>query len=491
MQLDMLVSQLNTRTVSGSTDVEVTALSYDSRRIDEGSVFFALRGDEVDGHGFVPAAIEAGARAVVAEEEAPSGDNGDVTWVQVEDSRTALADGAKAFWGDPSADVAVAGITGTNGKTTTAFLLQHLLRATWGRCGLLGTVYYDTGLERRVAERTTAEASDNQKMLSEMRDAGCRGAVMEVSSHGLVQERVRGIEFKAGLFTNLSQDHLDYHGDMESYFQAKRLLFEQMASQPSVQSTATMAVNHDDAYGRRLLREFEGTLEAVSFGMGLGADFRAIDPRSDVNGTTFKLEAKGRSFLVRLPHVGRHNVFNALAALAGGSAMGINLRESVSHLGEAPQVPGRLESVVDRKPYKIFVDYAHTPDALENVLGTLRDLSPRRIITVFGCGGDRDRAKRPLMGQAVERLSDVAVVTSDNPRTEVPSRIIEDTLKGMSLGTAVVIEDRREAIEEAIGLAGPRDIVLLAGKGHEAYQEVGRERHPFDDVKIARAVAER
>ncbi|MEM7146527.1 MAG: UDP-N-acetylmuramoyl-L-alanyl-D-glutamate--2,6-diaminopimelate ligase [Verrucomicrobiota bacterium] len=487
----MLVSQLKARNVSGSTDVEVTALQYDSRRVREGSVFFALRGEEADGHRFVPGAIEGGARAVVAEEAAPAEGLEDVTWVQVENSRSALADGAKVFWGDPSADLTVAGITGTNGKTTTAFLLQYLLQATWGRCGLLGTVYYDTGVARREADRTTPEASDNQELMAEMRDGGCRGAVMEVSSHGLVQDRVRGIEFDAALFTNLSQDHLDYHGDMESYFEAKRLLFEQVAAGGGGKKKGAMVVNFDDPYGRRLLKDFEGRVEAVSFGMGMGADFRASDPRSDVHGTTFKLEAKGRSFLVRLPHVGRHNVYNALAALAGGSALGINLRESVANLAEAPQVPGRLESVVDRKPYKIFVDYAHTPDALENALRTLQDLGPRRIITVFGCGGDRDRAKRPLMGQAVERLSDLAVVTSDNPRTEAPGKIIEDIVAGMSRGTHAVIEDRRAAIEEAIELAGPRDIVLVAGKGHETYQEVGKEKHPFDDVKIARSVAER
>jgi UDP-N-acetylmuramoyl-L-alanyl-D-glutamate--2,6-diaminopimelate ligase len=485
MQLDMLISQLNARQVSGPTDVEVTALNYDSRRVGEGSVFFALRGEEADGHRFVPGAIESGALAVVAEEAMPEGGAGEVAWIEVEDSRVALADAAKVFWGDPSAELAVTAITGTNGKTTTAFLLHHLLRSTWARCGLLGTVIYDTGEEKRVAERTTPEALENQELLAEMRDFGCRGAVMEVSSHGLVQNRVRGIEFDAAIFTNLSQDHLDYHGEMEAYFEAKRLLFGQLATQGG-EKKPTMVINVDDTYGRRLLKEFEGRLPAITFGVGVGADFRARDSRSDLNGTTFKLEAKGRSFLVRLPHVGRHNTFNALAALAAGSALGINLRESVQHLAEAPQVPGRLESVVNRKPFKIFVDYAHTPDALENVLKSLRELEPRRIITVFGCGGDRDRTKRPLMGRVVEGLTDIAVVTSDNPRTEDAARVIEDIVAGMTGKNHAVIGDRREAIH----LAGPHDIILLAGKGHETYQEIGKERIPFDDVRISRSLAE-
>jgi UDP-N-acetylmuramoyl-L-alanyl-D-glutamate--2,6-diaminopimelate ligase len=393
-----------------------------------------------------------------------------------------MAEAAKTFFGDPAGGMATVGITGTNGKTTTAFLLHHLLAATWKRCGLVGTVVYDTGGEQLPAERTTPESLDLQSLLARMRDEGCRGAVMEVSSHGLLQHRVRDVAFDVAVFTNLSQDHLDYHGSIEDYFAAKATLFEALVEQGGAKKPA-MVVNGDDPFGRRLLQRFGGKLSAVSYGMGVSCDFRATDIRSEFSGTAFTLEAKRRSFLVRMPQVGRFNVYNALAALAAGSALGINLRESIANLASAPQVPGRLQSVGERKAFKVFVDYAHTPDALENVLGTVKQLSPRRIITVFGCGGDRDRDKRTLMGRAAERLSDVVIVTSDNPRGEAPGRIIADIEKGMAGGRHRVVEDRGEAIRAAIEMAGARDIVLVAGKGHEDYQEVKGEKIPFDDAK--------
>lgn len=483
MQLEMLVRNISREAITGSTKVEIESLCYDSRRASEGALFFALRGESVDGHAFITRAIEGGARAVVAEEP-PEADFA-ATWIKVKDSRVAMADAARFFYGDPAAAMAMIGITGTNGKTTTAFLLHHLLKSTWKRCGLIGTVLYDTGETQLKAERTTPESLDLQRLLARMRDEGCRAAVMEVSSHGLLQERVRGVEFDVAIFTNLSQDHLDYHGSMDSYFAAKERLFEGLPAQKGEKSPA-IVVNRDDSYGHRLLRKFGDKLPVVSFGLGVGCDFHASDVRSDLNGTTFRLEAKKRSFFVRLPLVGRFNVYNALGALAAGSALDINLRESVRNLAEAPQVPGRLQSVAGMCPFKVFVDYAHTPDALENVLEALRKVSSRRVITVFGCGGDRDREKRPLMGRAAERLSDFVIVTSDNPRSEDPGHIIEDIERGMPAKRHRVVVDRREAISEAIAMAGHGDIVLLAGKGHETTQQIGDRKVEFDDVQMAR-----
>ena len=482
MQLGMLVKNITTKAVTGSTEPNIGELCYDSRRASKGSAFFAIRGERADGHRFVDAALENGATAIVAEESAPSGVK--ATWIEVGNSRVAMAEAAKSFHGDPAGEMAVVGITGTNGKTTTAFLLHHLLVSTWKRCGLVGTVVYDTGQEQILAERTTPESLDLQCLLGNMRDGGCRGAVMEVSSHGLMQNRVRGIAFDAAIFTNLSQDHLDFHGSMEDYFAAKSILFEGLLEQGGTKKPA-IVVNGDDPLARKIVQRFKDRLPVVSYGLGHGCDFRATDIRSKFNGTTFTLEAKRRSFLVRLPLVGRFNVYNALAALAGGSALDINLRESITHLGDAPQVPGRLQNVGERKAYKVFVDYAHTPDAIENALDAVKQLSPRRIITVFGCGGDRDREKRPLMGRAAEKFSDAVIVTTDNPRGEEPDRIIADIEKGMSGSRHRVIEDRTEAIRAAIEMAGERDIVVVAGKGHENYQEVKGEKHPFDDAKVA------
>ncbi|MDG2123257.1 MAG: UDP-N-acetylmuramoyl-L-alanyl-D-glutamate--2,6-diaminopimelate ligase, partial [Verrucomicrobiales bacterium] len=347
----------------------------------------------------------------------------------------------------------------------------------------LGTVQYFDGVEVGECGRTTPESRDLQELLGAMRDNGCRGAVMEVSSHALVQDRVKSVRFEVGVFTNLSQDHLDYHRGIEAYYEAKALLFEQMAASSGRRGKAV--VNIDDAYGRRLVKRFGERLDLVTYGMGLKADFRALDVRCDFDGTRFKLEAKGREFLVRLPLIGKFNVYNALAAITTGNAMGVNLRESLGYLLDSPQVPGRLESVAGKKPFRVFVDYAHTPDALENVLETLRDLEPNRLITVFGCGGERDVTKRPLMGKVAERLSDVCIVTSDNPRDEDPNKILKDITTGMRLERHAVIVDRAEAIRVAIGGAKGGDIVLVAGKGHETYQEIGGKREDFDDRKHA------
>jgi UDP-N-acetylmuramoyl-L-alanyl-D-glutamate--2,6-diaminopimelate ligase len=483
MKLSDLLTSIQPTQVLGATDVEIESLCYDSRRAAPGALFFALKGEKVDGAQFVPRALERGAVAVVSESalDLASGTN-----VVVGDARAAMADLAAHFFGNPSHGMKVAGVTGTNGKTTTTFLLKHLCDQTFWRCGLIGTVRYDLGGRTISASRTTPESLDVHEMLSEMRDAGSKSAVMEVSSHALVQSRVRAVEFDTAIFTTLTQDHLDYHKTMEAYFEAKTRLFIGLSTQQKKRS-AKAVINLDDRYGARLVSQLDGKTPVVTYGMGARADFRASNVRMDFGGASYQLDARSRSYLVRLPLIGNFNVYNSLAAIAAAHAMGIDVRASVLAMANAPSVPGRLQAVPGQRSFKIFVDYAHTDDALINVLRTLRELGPARIVTVFGCGGNRDRGKRPRMGKAVDELSDFAIVTSDNPRKEDPLAIIEDIKPGMQRGAYEVVPDRRAAIFRAVELARPRDIILIAGKGHEAYQEFADQTMPFDDVDVARA----
>ena len=483
MQLKNLLSKIETVSVSGTLDCEITSVSYDSRSVQAGTLFVALRGDKTDGHHYITQALEKGAVAVVVEEDAGAGSR--ATEVRVKSTRTALAEIAAAYYHNPSQALKVAGITGTKGKTTVAFLLKHICEHAFLRCGLIGTVRYEIGERILPAARTTPESLGVHELLYQMRSAGCKAAVMEVSSHALMQERVRGVEFDVGVFTNLKQDHLDYHVTMEKYFEAKTRLFENLVAQKRKHGKAV--INIDDQYGSRLAERFGKLMPVTTYGVNTRADFRASGFKSDFSGTTFQLDAQEKSYLVRLPLMGRFNIYNALAALAASAAMGLDLRTAVLSLALAPAVPGRLEQVPAKRKYRVFVDYAHTEDSLLNVLKTLRELSPNRLIVVFGCGGSRDRTKRPLMGAAVEQNADYAIITSDNPRKEEPEAIIEDVKKGFHGGNYEVIVDRKEAIHRAIALAEPRDIVLIAGKGHETYQEFADHTIPFDDVAIAKA----
>ncbi len=482
MNLRDLIQQLDKPAVSGSLDTEITSLVYDSRQAGPGIAFVALRGTHADGHDFIPKAIELGAAAIIAEQAPPD----DVTtpWVHVRHSRIALAQAAAALNGHPAKALTIAGVTGTNGKTTTAFLMHHLFNTAQMRSGLLGTVCYDLGDGQQVpATHTTPESLEIHGLLAAMRDHGCRACAMEVSSHALDQERVFGLPFAAAVFTNLTQDHLDYHGTMEQYFEAKVRLFEMTAASPR----SALIINGDDSWGRKLVQRFEHTGRVTRFGFGVGCEFRAINVRYDLTGTTFELEAKGRSFLVRLPLIGDFNVYNALGALAAAHGVGLNLREAVRNLQNAPQVPGRMERVSESSRFQVFVDYAHTPDGLENALRTARALRPRRLITVFGCGGDRDRTKRAKMAAAAEAGSDICVLTSDNPRTEDPEQILNDAKAGFqSPHKHAIIADRRTAIHTALENAWEGDLVLIAGKGHEDYQDIQGQKLPFDDRKIAR-----
>src|SRR5438046_3676313 len=383
------------RQVIGPLDRPVENIAYDSRRVQRNSLFAALRGGKTDGHQFIGQAIDKGASVIVAERE-----NNDprITCLVVENTRAALADFSASFYGHPARKLKLAAVTGTNGKTTTTFLIKHICENAGLRCGLIGTVRYEIGDRILPAIRTTPESLDLQELLAQIANAGCKAAAMEISSHALAQERTRGIEWNVAVFTNLTQDHLDFHGTMENYFEAKAKLFAGLAGQNQKTKPAAI-VNIDDRYGRQLLDRLDKSVAIITYGMGLHADFRASNYRAEFTGTSYQLDARGKSYLVRLPLIGRFNVTNSIAALAAAEALGINVRSAVLSLAKAPQVPGRLEVVPAKRQFRVFVDYAHTPDALGNVLKTLRELQPHRLIAVFGCGGDRDRQNRHVMPQ--------------------------------------------------------------------------------------------
>ena len=467
------------------TDAPIGAIAYDSRRVVPGAVFVALKGLRADGGAFAEQAISRGAIAVVSESAAPEGSK--VPWVVVRDARLALALLADRFFDHPSRRMPVIGVTGTNGKTTTSYLLASILDAAGLRAGMLGTVAYRIGGEDREASRTTPEAPDVQQLLNEMLQHGCRSAVMEVSSHALSLKRVDGMRFAAGVFSNLTRDHLDFHEDMEAYFAAKRRLFEMLPPD------APGVINMDDPRGAALV---EVTGKPVTYAINASADVMPGSIDMTLQGLRFDIKTPNGTVRIAARLVGRPNVYNILAATATAVALDIPNTAIEQGVANLPGVPGRFEVVSDeRDDVTAVVDYAHTDDALRNLLETARPLSSKRIITVFGCGGDRDRTKRPLMGMVAARLSDVVVITSDNPRSEEPARIIEEIERGIPAGSqsssrAPVVEsivDRTAAIERAVTLAQPGDVVLIAGKGHEKYQQIGDRVLPFDDGEVARA----
>ncbi len=487
MDLRELIVGATVERTLGDLDVEISALAYDNRRVGPGTLFFCVPGEKADGHEFADTAVEAGAVALVVERKLES----DVPQVIVADARAAMAPLAARFWGDPTRELKVVGVTGTNGKTTTAFLIREILEAADIQCGLLGTVTQVIGGVEGEAERTTPEAIDLQATFRRMLDGGDRVCAMEVSSHALALHRCDAIDFEVAVFTNLSQDHLDFHADMEDYFQAKRKLF--------AMSPKTAIVNVDDPYGARLATEFD----VLTFsGDGGEADFGARNVSFDAAGSEFAVTTsmgrKANGFFafrpidgevrVRTGLPGEFNVSNAIAAFASAVALGIAPEVATDGLAQAKRVPGRFEAVDEGQPFAVLVDYAHTPDSLENVLRAARRITTGRLIAVFGAGGDRDRDKRPKMGRAGAELSDLAVVTSDNPRSEEPEGIIAEILEGIDGGEGVKVEpDRRAAIGLALVSAQPDDTVVIAGKGHEQGQELKNGRKvPFDDREVAR-----
>lgn len=484
MILRDLMTQLPRVTACGPMDVEIRALSADSRTAAPGVLFAAIRGASVDGHRFIGDALGAGAAAILAETAPPADLDASVAWLHVPDSRSALSGLASAMAGHPWRDLAMAGVTGTNGKTTTAFLIHHIMKTAWHRAGLMGTILVDDGESAQPASHTTPDPVALAGLLGRMRDNGCRGVAMEVSSHGIHQHRVSAIGFDACVFTNLTQDHLDYHGTLEAYYQAKASWFHSLATDPRGKKPVAV-INTDDARGVELAASLEGRMPVVRFGFNVHCDFRAGRFLQNPRGMEFELSAKGKSYLVRAPLIGRFNVYNLLAALAAANACGIRPREAIAAIAKAPQVPGRMENVGNAGGATVFVDYAHTPDALENACRTLKELDPRRLITVFGCGGDRDKGKRPLMGAAAARLSDACVVTSDNPRSEDPLAIIREIEAGMGGRGHLSIPDRAEAISHAIRNSLSGDIILIAGKGHETTQQFASSTIDFDDRRQA------
>ena len=473
MELERLVAALAPEAVLGSPDpVEVRDLAYDTRAVTPGAAFFCVPGARADGHVFAAQAVANGAVALVVEHAIEP----EVPQLVVPDARAAMATAADAFFGEPTRELEVAGVTGTSGKTTSAFLLYSVLEAAGRRPGLLGTVESRVGGEVRPVVRTTPEAIDLQRTFREMLDAGNRSVALEASSHASVLHRLDRVRFDALVFTNLSQDHLDFHPSMEDYFEAKRRLFIGAAPPPA-------AVNIGDEWGRRLADELADTGRAPLITFGI-ADDAEIRPQSlELDGAGARFAAGG--FEIRSHLRGRFNVENVLGVIAASFLLDVDEEAIAAGIAAVPGAPGRFEAVDEGQGFTVVVDYAHKPDALDKVLRAARELTEGRVLVVFGAGGDRDRGKRPLMGKIARDLADVVIVTSDNPRSEDPLAIIQDVLQGA--GTDVEVDpDRRTAIARAIELAEPGDVVVIAGKGHEQGQEVAGEKLPFDDRVVAR-----
>jgi UDP-N-acetylmuramoyl-L-alanyl-D-glutamate--2,6-diaminopimelate ligase len=470
-------------------DIEVRGIQYDSRLVAKGDVFVALRGSSHDGHKFVTDAVERGAKVAVLEDDGAMPDSyfmhAGVAKIIVPDSRIALARMSASYYNHPSDRLKLVGVTGTNGKTTTAYLIRSILESGGSKTGLIGTIEYVIGKRVVPATHTTPESLELNELLAQMADEGCTAAVMEVSSHALDQKRVYGIGYRAAVFTNLTQDHLDYHGTMQAYFEAKKRLFE------NLNPDAWAIVNADDEWGERMLAAARG--RKLTYGTRPGADVQATGIRLSMKGTSFTIVHGGEESEVESPLVGRFNVSNILAAFSAGISLGIPKSAIQTAVRSMKSVPGRFEAVASRAGWTAVIDYAHTPDALEKTIAAVRDIvvaggTGGRLITVFGCGGNRDRTKRPKMARVATKMGDITVVTSDNPRHEDPERIIDEVMTGVEPGADVRREsDREKAIVMALRLASRGDAVLIAGKGHENYQVIGDTKIHFSDREIVDA----
>ena len=488
MRLRELIDGLDCVLVSGPLDQEVAGVQHDSRRVKVGDLFVSIKGLKYDGHDFIHEAFLRGARAFVVERSdvaVPS----DLTVIRVGCTRRALAYLSCRFYGEPSRRLTLIGVTGTNGKTTTTFLLESILKAAGRKVGLVGTVSYRFGGRERPAERTTPEASDLQAFLAEILKQGADSAVLEVSSHSLTLSRVESLEFDGAVFTNLTQDHLDFHGSFEAYFQAKAKLFQSLGEGAPKGVEKAAFLNADDPYADRIASLTRA--KVYRYGVERRGDLTAEKVELSLEGIKGKVISPWGSFPFYSSLVGRHNLSNILAAVGVGLHLKVPPESVAEGIAQLQRVPGRFEKVEAGQPFGVVVDYAHTPDALERVLKTAKGFCRGRLIAVFGCGGDRDRSKRPKMGEAAARIADLVVLTSDNPRSEDPQRIIaeieEGTKKVWRGGEGYVkIPDRRCAIEAALSRAKPLDIVLIAGKGHETCQIIGERILPFDDREVAR-----
>jgi len=478
MQLKELISNIPALSSQGPLEREVAGITYDSRRITPGMVFVAVAGANADGHDFILNAIERGASAIICEH------NGFVPQraarIKVANSREALAQAASAFYDRPSSKLKVVGITGTNGKTTVAFMIKKILESEGLRTGLIGTVRYEIGERVIPAQRTTPESVEIQQMMAQMVRADCEVCVMEVSSHALDQKRVLGVEFDVAIFTNLTQDHLDYHGTMENYFSAKEKLFTSLQES---RKSGSAIINIDDSYGERLGQKIHPQV-ILTYGFDEAAKVRATRVRVSPDATDMIIETPEGSFPCRLALIGRHNVYNALAAVSASLALKVRIPAIQMALNQMRTIPGRLEKIGLGQPFSVFVDYAHTDDALRNVLSALREITKGRLLLVFGCGGNRDPGKRAKMGKVAASSADFTIITSDNPRKESAAKIAQQVQEGyfaIRHSDYSVELDRARAIDNVIRMAKPGDTVLIAGKGHETYQEFEDTVIPFDD----------
>jgi UDP-N-acetylmuramoyl-L-alanyl-D-glutamate--2,6-diaminopimelate ligase len=487
MKLEELLSGIELLHLNGPSDAKITSIAYSSAQVRPGTMFFALRGEKTDGNRFVADAIERGAIAIASEQPAPAALPPGVSWAQVQHPRRALASASANFFGRPGDSLQLVGVTGTNGKTTTTYLVESILRAAGLVSGLVGTIAYRTPKGTRDAPHTTPESFDFQQLLAEVQDGGGTHAVLEASSHALAMDRLWDCQFAVAIFTNLTRDHLDYHKTFEEYFAAKRRLFEGTGKG----AAATGVVNTDDPYGGQLVGLASRTL---TYGLKSGAQLTAKKFDLSFSGLEFTAQTPAGKIEVHSPLVGRINVYNILAAIGAGIGLGIPREAIEAGIRQLESVPGRFQRIDEGQPFLVVVDYAHTDDALRNLIMTARELVEKgKIITLFGAGGDRDRTKRPLMGEAAGSLSDLVVLSSDNPRSEDPLRIINDVAVGLQKVNAKyrVEPDRTRAIEMAIDEAAPGDIVLLAGKGHENYQVLKDRTVEFDEREIVRRALQR
>ena len=484
MKLKTILESMQVAQVSGSVGMDIAGVTHDSRKVRENYLFAALPGQLHNGTDFVGDAIERGAIAVLHEDRVDLPAR--VTGIQASDARRALAEAACALYEFPSQELQMIGVTGTNGKTTTAFCIREFMAAAGRTPGMLGTVRYEIGKRVIPASRTTPESPDLQAMLRQMLTAGCRSAVMEVSSHALEQQRVRGIDYDVGVFTNLTREHLDYHGTMPTYFSAKAKLFDGLGQQ---QKKAVAVVNIDDEWGRQLLECRTARVQQVTYSGQGAADVRAEQIQLYEDRSTFALKTPWGDAPIDMPLIGRFNVSNVLAACAACGSLGVDPGLMAQVLRGMSQVPGRVEAIHNELGIRVFVDYAHTADALENVMRALREFATGRLIVVFGCGGDRDREKRPAMGRVAAYYADRSIITTDNARSEDPADIAVEVMAGFEADARVeIVLDRQEAIAHALASALPGDTVLIAGKGHENYQEIKHVIQPFDDREVVRAV---
>lgn len=474
MKLSHLLQDI--RVKGAYQDTEILGVAYDSRKVSPGSLFVAIRGYETDGHKYIGAAIEAGAAAILAEEEVESS----VPVLVVENSRKALAKVSATWFGYPHRSMRFIGVTGTNGKTTTTYLIKQILELTGRKCGLIGTNQNMIGERILPTERTTPESYELHALFRQMADEGAEDVIMEVSSHSLALSRVYGIPFEVGVFTNLTQDHLDFHGTMEAYREEKAKLFRMCRYG---------ILNGDDPASEAIQKG--ATAEIVTYGFKNSCDLSAKEIHMCACGVAFCAEYKGMAEEIKLGIPGEFSVYNALCAIGAALMLGVRMEDIKNGLALSHTVQGRAEVVPLGLPFTVMIDYAHTPDGLENIIKTVKGFAKGRVITLFGCGGDRDKTKRPKMGKIAGELSDFSIVTSDNPRTEDPDAIIRDILAGMTefQGKYAVVTDRKEAIRYALEIGKPDDVVILAGKGHETYQIVGKEKHDFDERVILRELA--